>query len=165
VLEVSIGSGVNLPFLFELPDLEVVGIDISFGQLIQCQKMINKHGWSADLFLAMAEALPFKGNTFDTVFHVGGINFFTGKQQAINEMIRVARPGCKIVIADEAERFSQPIKRSLGLAVSDQGEIFAKTSLLDLVPNTMKEIQLEGIWKMHGRHHGYCLTFKKPAYV
>lgn len=33
---------------------------------------------------------------FDTVFHVGGINFFNDRARAISEMIRVARPGTKL---------------------------------------------------------------------
>ena len=51
-----------------------------------------------------AERLPFKVESFDCVFHVGGINFFTDKARAIKEMIWVAKSGTKIVIVDETER-------------------------------------------------------------
>ena len=60
-----------------------------------------------DLFLAMAESLPFKGEVFHNVLHIGGINFFSGKAQAIQEMARVVRPGGKVIISDEAERFAK----------------------------------------------------------
>jgi len=39
------------------------------------------------------------------VFHVGGINFFSDKARAIREMLRVAKPGSKIIIADETSDF------------------------------------------------------------
>ena len=55
--------------------------------------------WSAagagavPLYLASAEALPFQDATFDAVLHIGGINFFDDKAQALAEMARVAKPG------------------------------------------------------------------------
>ena len=58
-------------------------------------------GLQGDLFLGNAECLPFADESFDVVFHVGGINFFNDRAKAIREMIRVAKPGSKILIADE----------------------------------------------------------------
>jgi ubiquinone/menaquinone biosynthesis C-methylase UbiE len=164
VLEVSIGPGVNLPYLFESPDAgEVYGLDISRGQLTRCLNMINRHGWSVDLFLGTAEALPFKAGAFDCVFHIGGINFFSGKKQAIEEMIRVARPGTKIVIADEAERLARLVDSLSRLSRSHKGEKADVAVPIHLVPDTMEEIEVHDIWTMHGEPHGYCLEFRKPA--
>jgi ubiquinone/menaquinone biosynthesis C-methylase UbiE len=163
VLEVSIGSGGNLRFLFESPQVgEVFGLDISAAQLSHCRRLIDKRGWPVDLFLGTAEALPFKADTFDTVFHIGGINFFSGKKEAIDEMIRVARPGCKIVIADESERVAQTVARFMRLSRSNQGQKVDTSIPTHLIPETMQEIRCDGIWKRHGHHHGYCLEFRKP---
>ena len=164
VLEVSIGSGGNLPFLFESAKMgEAYGLDISAAQLTRCQKRVEAQGWPVDLFLGTAEALPFKPESFDKVFHVGGINFFSEKKKAINEMIRVARPGSKIVIADESERAAQITARLLRLSRSNQGRRVDTSIPVHLVPETMEEIRVDGIWKMHGQYHGYCLEFRKPA--
>jgi ubiquinone/menaquinone biosynthesis C-methylase UbiE len=164
VLEVAIGTGVNLPYLFESPDVgEVYGVDISTGQLSRCRSLANQRGWPVDLSIAMAEALPFKADTFDDVLHIGGINFFSGQKQAIHEMIRVARPGSKIVIADEAERLAKLVDRSPVSSSSYRGDGGIETRLIDLVPGTMAETRMEGIWKLHGRYHGYCLEFRKPG--
>ena len=164
LLEVSIGSGVNLPYLFESPGMgEVYGLDISAGQLARCNSFVTKRGWSVDLFLGTAEALPFKAESFDSVFHIGGINFFSAKKQAIDEMIRVARPGSKIVIADEAERVARLIARISGFSRSHQGKKADVAVPVHLVPDTMEETRVDGIWKAHGQYHGYCLEFRKPA--
>lgn len=164
VLEVSIGPGVNLPYLFESPEVgQVYGLDISAGQLARCRRLTTKRGLPVDLFQGTAEALPFKSESFDSVFHIGGINFFSGKKQAIDEMIRVARPGCKIIIADESERVARSIGRIPGFSSSDQGRQADTAVPVELVPETMEEIQVHDIWRAHGQYHGYCLAFRKPA--
>ncbi len=38
------------------------------------------------------------------VFHIGGINFFNNKAKAIQEMIRVAKPGANIYIGDKTAK-------------------------------------------------------------
>ena len=163
ILEVSIGSGDNLPYLFESPAVgEVYGLDISAAQLARCCNLVVTRGWPADLFLGMAEALPFKAESFDSVFHIGGINFFSEKKKAIEEMIRVARPGSKVVIADESERLARFITRIPGISRSYQGKQVDTSVPVHLVPDTMKEIRVDGIWKQHGQYHGYCLEFRKP---
>jgi len=102
VLEVSIGSGWN--FKNTPKDANLFGLDISKGMLHQCKNNFKKWKIEADLFLGSAEFLPFKDNTFDVVFHIGGINFFNDKERAINEMYRVAKPGTTIIIIDETEK-------------------------------------------------------------
>jgi ubiquinone/menaquinone biosynthesis C-methylase UbiE/uncharacterized protein YbaR (Trm112 family) len=164
VLEVSIGPGSNLPYLFESPGLgEMYGLDISGAQLARCRRFNERRDWAVELFLGTAERLPFRAETFDTVFHIGGINFFSGKKEAIDEMIRVARPGTKIVIADESERVAQLLYRIPGLSPSHPHEELDTAVPVHLVPDTMEEIRVDGVWKTHGQYHGYCLEFRKPG--
>jgi len=164
VLEVSIGSGANLTYLFESPKVgDVFGLDISAAQLANCRRLVTRRGWPVDLFLGKAEELPFESNSFDSVFHIGGINFFSEKKKAIDEMIRVARPGTKIVIADESEQVARTMARFFRLSRSAQGNTVDTSVPVHLVPETMKEVRVDGIWKTHGRYHGYCLEFRKPG--
>jgi ubiquinone/menaquinone biosynthesis C-methylase UbiE/uncharacterized protein YbaR (Trm112 family) len=164
VLEVSIGTGVNLPYLFESPGVgEVYGLDVSAGQLARCRRLVTQRGWSVDLFLGMAEALPFQPGAFDSVFHIGGINFFSGKQQAIEEMIRVARPGSRIIIADETERVARLYDQLPGFPRSQRGQKIEVAVPVHLLPDTMEEVRVDDIWEAHGQPHGYCLEFRKPA--
>lgn len=114
VLEVSIGPGSNLPVLLARPDVgEVHGLDISIGQLRRCRALVRRRGWPVPLYLASAEALPFRDATFDAVLHIGGINFFDDKAQALAEMARVAKPSTRVVVVDENERAARGYERTL----------------------------------------------------
>jgi ubiquinone/menaquinone biosynthesis C-methylase UbiE/uncharacterized protein YbaR (Trm112 family) len=160
LLEVSIGPGVNLPFLLKSPLVsEVYGLDISIGQLNRCNALARRKGWLVDLFLGNAEELPFKDESFDSVFHIGGINFFSNQKKAINEMIRVAKPGTKIIICDENESGAQWYEKYLpGFKGAFKGERLKIIAPVDLVPDTMLDLKLDDIWN----GFMYCLEFRKP---
>jgi len=160
VLEVSIGPGVNLPYLVKRPDVgEVFGLDISLGQLRRCQSYTQRKDWSVDLFLGNAEQLPFQDAAFDSLFHIGGINFFNDKKKAIEEMIRVVRPGAHILIADESERGARSYEHTIpGFKKTFKGRRATVTPPVELVPSEMREIRLFDAWK----GWFYCLEFRKP---
>lgn len=101
MLETSIGAGANIPAL--RCDTVYYGVDISMWMLKACQKYHLVKPYDLTLIHANAEALPFKDETFDVIFHFGGINFFNDPAQAIREMIRVAKPGAFLMIGDETE--------------------------------------------------------------
>ncbi len=160
VLEVSIGPGVNLPYLVGRPDVGgIFGLDISLGQLKRCQGYLHRKGWQAELFLGNGEQLPFQDGSFEAVFHIGGINFFNDKQAAISEMIRVARPGARILISDETERGARAYEKTLPGFKSSVGDRRAAiVAPVDLVPKEMLETRLFDVWK----GWLYCLEFRKP---
>jgi ubiquinone/menaquinone biosynthesis C-methylase UbiE/uncharacterized protein YbaR (Trm112 family) len=160
VLEVSVGPGVNLPYLVNRADVcEVFGLDISLGQLQRCQSYVAKKGWGVDLFLGNGEQLPFQDEAFDGVFHVGGINFFNNKKAAIDEMIRVAKPGVRILIADETEKGAQGYEKFIpGFKKSFGGKRKEIAAPIDLVPAGMLERHVFDVWK----GWLYCIEFRKP---
>lgn len=161
VLEVSIGPGNNLPYLLNHPEVkEIFGVDISPGQIKQCKAFSRRRGYPVELFLGEAEQLPFKDETFDTVFHVGGINFFSDKKKAIEEMVRVAKPGTKIVIVDENERGAKFYDWTLpGFSRSFKDKRPRITAPVDCVPAGMLDVQVLPAW----RGWFYCLEFRKPG--
>jgi ubiquinone/menaquinone biosynthesis C-methylase UbiE len=161
VLEVSIGPGVNLPYLDKRPDVgELFGLDISLGQLRNCQRYVAKKSWDVDLFLGNGEQLPFRNDSFSSVFHVGGINFFNNKKAAIDEMIRVAKPGTRILIADETERGAQGYEKYIpGFKGSFGTGREAIAPPVDLVPREMLDTHVFDVWK----GWMYCIEFRKPA--
>jgi ubiquinone/menaquinone biosynthesis C-methylase UbiE/uncharacterized protein YbaR (Trm112 family) len=160
VLEVSIGPGVNLPYLVGAPGVdEIYGLDISLGQLHRCQSLCRKRDWSVDLSLGNAEELPFHDESFASVFHVGGINFFNDKKKAIDEMIRVAKPAAKIVIVDEKESGVRVYAATIpGFNRIFKGQRETISAPLELVPPEMADVRVTDVWG----GWFYCLEFRKP---
>lgn len=160
VLEVSIGPGVNLPYLVGRPDVgEIYGLDISSGQLYRCRDYSARREWDVQLQLGNAEQLPYQDEVFDGVFHVGGINFFNDKKKAIAEMVRVARPGTRILICDENEKGAQAYERFLpGFKRTLGGEREAIEAPVALVPPGMQDLRVFDVWN----GWMYCIEFRKP---
>jgi len=160
VLEVSIGPGVNLPYLVDRQDVgEIFGLDISLGQLHRCQEYAAQHDLDIQIHLGNAEGLPYPDDTFDGVFHIGGINFFNDKKKAIEEMIRVARSGTRILICDENEKGARAYERflpSFKRTAGESREVIVPP--VDLVPPEMQEVRIFDVWK----GWMYCLEFRKP---
>ena len=91
-----------------------------------------------DLFLGNGEQLPFRDDSFEGVLHVGGINIFNDKKAAIEEMIRVSKPGTRILIADETERGAKGYERFIpGFKDSFEGKRKGIVAPVELVPKEM----------------------------
>lgn len=161
VLEVSIGPGVNLPYLVGRADVgEIFGLDISPGQLNRCREYVAHQGWDVQLQLGTAEQLPYQDDTFAGVLHIGGINFFNDRRKAIEEMIRVARPGARILIGDENEKGVQAYERFLpGFRRASGPAREAVAAPLALVPPEMEALRVFDLWK----GWFYCIEFRKPS--
>jgi ubiquinone/menaquinone biosynthesis C-methylase UbiE len=160
VLETSIGTGWNVKVL---PSSAIYfGLDISCGMLSACKKNAKKWKRPMELFQGNAEFLPFKSNSFDNVFHVGGINFFNNRHRGIMEMIRVAKTGTKIIIIDETEKRVADQYRKMPFVKGFFHEKDVEQSRLiapiDLVPSDMREIQT----KLIDNGKMYQLSFRKP---
>lgn len=163
VLEVSVGTGWNLKHL--PPYARYFGMDISSGMLDRCVKNVETWGLKMELCQATAEQLPYQDNTFDSVFHIGGINYFNDRGQAIREMIRVAKPGAQVIIIDETTR---EIKRQYRRISSvrrcncdtdiDRSRLYAPAQL---VPEEIRDVEV----KLINNGLMYRLSFVKPVRI
>lgn len=101
LLEVSPGPGVFQEYLRnDIEDNgELVALDLSMGMLRQCQKRNKK--LNVHLIHGNAQFLPFADNSFDALYHFGGINLFNDPQKAISEFIRVVRKDGIVSWGDE----------------------------------------------------------------
>ena len=143
VLEVSVGTGTNLPLIAEHvgPTGHLMGLDISPAMLARCQKKMRGEGLEVDLVEGEAAHLPFADRAFDAVFHHGGIAEFSDRQGAIAEMMRVAKPGAKVVVCD----VGVPSDRKLGLTsrlLLKLQPIYDQPPPIDLIPRQAKDVRL-----------------------
>jgi ubiquinone/menaquinone biosynthesis C-methylase UbiE len=155
VLETSIGTGRNLKYLPS--DAAYFGVDISAGMLKRCRKLARRRHLNVRLFLAEAEHLPFLDEAFDTVYQVGGINFFNDKASALNEMVRVAKSGSKLLVVDETEKVAKKYENSAlaGKFYNEHSGVIGAP--VELLPNGVKEVSVKEVCGSDL----YCLTFRK----
>ena len=98
VLEVAVGTGLNLPFY--PPEVTVTGVDLSPGMLAVARDRAKALGLDADLRTGDAEALEFADASFDTVLCTISLCNIPDYRAAIAEMYRVLRPGGRLILLD-----------------------------------------------------------------
>ena len=108
ILEVSPGPGVYQSDIRASVgnDAEYAAIDLSMGMLTQCQKR-NRH-LNIALLQANGSNLPFADESFDALFHFGGVNLFGEPERALKEFVRVVRKGGIVSWGDEGFSSSFP---------------------------------------------------------
>jgi ubiquinone/menaquinone biosynthesis C-methylase UbiE len=98
VLEVAIGTGLNLPHY--PPGTRLTGVDLSPVMLAAAAKRAADLGMTVDLSEAAAEHLPFDDASFDTVVCTLSLCSVVDDRAAIGEMRRVLRPGGQLLLLD-----------------------------------------------------------------
>jgi demethylmenaquinone methyltransferase / 2-methoxy-6-polyprenyl-1,4-benzoquinol methylase len=84
----------------------IIGIDISQQMLEEGRKKVDKEQLAdtIELLTGDSEAINFSENTFDAVMAAFGVRNFENLEKGLTEILRVTRPGGKIVILE----FSKP---------------------------------------------------------
>lgn len=107
VLDVATGTAdVALMTMKYLTPEKIIGIDISTGMLELGRKKIAKAMLNdrIELLEGDSETINFPNNTFDAVTVAFGVRNFEHLHKGISEMLRVLKPGGKLVVLE----FSRP---------------------------------------------------------
>ena len=110
VLEIAIGTGLNLPFY--PTNIELTGIEISAVMLEIARRRAQSIGRKVELVIGDAQELPFPDQRFDTVICTIALCSIPDERKAAAEAYRVLRPGGRFV-ALEHVRSPNIIIRSL----------------------------------------------------
>lgn len=97
LLDIGIGTGINLTYLQPLP-MKVVGVDPAFGMLKQCDKQLIKLGIDGELFCHPAERLAFADDSFDRILCANVLMYASSHDLVVREMLRVLKPAGKLVL-------------------------------------------------------------------
>ena len=97
VLDVACGTGILAREAAARtgPTGSVVGLDPGPGMLAVAERLAPNIEWRQ----GAAESLPFADQSVDAVVSQFGLMFFVDRHQALREMLRVLRPGGRLVIA------------------------------------------------------------------
>ena len=99
VLEVGVGTGLSLE---SYPtDAKLTGVDLSESMLAEANQLIKEQGWKHINVLPMnAEKLEFEDSTFDFVTSFHTISVVSQPQRMMSEIVRVCKPGGRILIVN-----------------------------------------------------------------
>ena len=107
VLDVACGTGNWLRACIEL-GASASGIDLSSNAVAHCKSVMPE----GEFYCQPAEKLPFADATFDIVSCLGSLEHFVQPENALGEMMRVAKPGARILLLVPNSGF---LTRRLGL--------------------------------------------------
>lgn len=108
VLEVAVGTGLNLGLYPE--QTTITGIDLSPAMLDLARERAAELGRAVDLRVGNAQRLEFENASFDTVVCTFGLCAVPDDRGAVDEMVRVLRPGGLLLLADHVVSTSASIR-------------------------------------------------------
>jgi phosphatidylethanolamine/phosphatidyl-N-methylethanolamine N-methyltransferase len=155
VLEVGVGTGINASLYPS--DCAVTGIDLSSSMLEKARDRVFRKGVRNVRLLQMDAAnLKFADDTFDIVYAPYVISVVPDPVAVTREMVRVCRPGGRIVILNHfrsksrvgawLERLIAPITPYLGFK-SDL-DLPAFLVQADLKPVSIEKVNVPRIWSL-----------------
>jgi ubiquinone/menaquinone biosynthesis C-methylase UbiE len=131
VLEVAIGTGLNLPCY--PTDATITGVELSPAMLAIARQRAAGLGLDADLRECDAEHLPFGDTSFDTAVCALSLCTIPRPAAAIAEMRRVLVPGGRLLLLDHVGSTWPPVYAAQWLAeritIRAAGEHFTRRQL------------------------------------
>ncbi|QDV31881.1 Phthiotriol/phenolphthiotriol dimycocerosates methyltransferase [Planctopirus ephydatiae] len=163
ILDVGIGTASEIRYLCEKnPEMvsswSVCGVDISVEMLRVARKKLKSAGLDYILMVGLVENLPFQDNSFDVVFHTGAINEFRDQRLALSELLRVAKPGSRVVVTDEwitHENAEQAIGKEL--ARTFPSITIPSPTPFEAIPPSVSESEIKTLWN----GYGYSMIMRK----
>ena len=97
ILDVGCGTG-NYSLKLKNIGCEVVGVDVSEKMLDIFKLKLDNQKTNIELHLLQSNTLPFEDESFDAVISVTAVEFMNNLNESIDEMFRVLKPNCSLVI-------------------------------------------------------------------
>jgi len=110
VLEIGIGSGLNLPH-YDTRAREIVGLDPSPRLIAMTRRLAERHAVPVELIEGSAEAIPLDRHSIDTVLTTWTLCSIPQVSVALAEMRRVLKPGGNLLFVEHG-RAPEPSVRS-----------------------------------------------------
>jgi ubiquinone/menaquinone biosynthesis C-methylase UbiE len=146
IADVSMGTGANLVALYnrfrnEMGRFNLHGLEMSHGMLRVAGRKLKDLGVTACLIQGNVLNLPYQDDYFNLVIHTGGINTFSDKSQALEEMWRVVKPWGIVVVTDEG--LSPEVRRTeRGKEILKTNSLFGSKPPLEHVPSMVRHLEV-----------------------
>ena len=111
VLEIGIGSGLNIPFYDNDKVSHLWGLDPSSDMWAIAERNARKHHLDAEFIEAGAESTPLEDKLADTVVITYTLCTVPHVAQALDEVRRVLRPGGRLLFCEHGEAPDPDVRR------------------------------------------------------
>ncbi len=111
VLEVGIGTGLNLPFYDRTKVQRIVGLDPALRMHRLALRRIARTGLDVELVGLSAEAIPLPEASFDTVLTTYTLCTIPDPVAALKEMRRVLVPGGKLLFCEHGRAPDEKVRK------------------------------------------------------
>jgi demethylmenaquinone methyltransferase/2-methoxy-6-polyprenyl-1,4-benzoquinol methylase len=113
ILDLATGTGDFAIESLSLQPSEIVGMDISEGMLEVGRQKMKARGYDGIISMRLgdSENLPFEDNYFDALTVGFGVRNYENLEKGLSEMLRVVRPGGKLIILEFSKPKKFPIKQ------------------------------------------------------
>mgnify|MGYP000618454053 CR=1 FL=1 len=111
ILEIGMGSGINIPF-YDPQKVDMVwGLEPSEGMRRKAQKNLKKAPFDIEMIDLPGEEIPLDDNSADTILLTYTLCTIPGWQQALEQMRRVLKPGGRLIFCEHGEAPDEGIKK------------------------------------------------------
>lgn len=111
VLEVGIGTGLNIPYYDPARVEKVWGLDPAVEMHRLAADRITRSGLDVELIGLSGEQIPLDDHTFDTVVVTYTLCTIPDPVQALQEMRRVLKPGGELLFSEHGQAPDEAIRR------------------------------------------------------
>ena len=111
VLEIGIGTGLNLEYYDKNTVERIVGLDPGLAMHHLAQKRVEQAGLTVELVGLSAEMVPFAAGTFDTVVVTYSLCTIPDPAAALKEMRRVLKGGGKLIFCEHGLAPDSSVRR------------------------------------------------------
>ena len=155
VLEVGVGTGINLPLYPR--ECDVTGVDLSAPMLEKAQKRVaSKRLTNVQLFEMDAADLRFADESFDIVYAPYLISVVPDPVRVAGEMRRVCRPGGRVILLNHflspnlflsrVERLISPFTIHIGFKADLDLPAFLTQA--EMQPQSIEKVNFPRIWSL-----------------
>lgn len=111
VLEIGIGTGLNLPFYDRSRVKSIVGVDPALAMHPLALRRVEQAGLAVRMVGLSAEALPLPDSSFDTIVCTYTLCTIPAPDSALAEMHRVLAPGGKLLFSEHGRAPDESVRR------------------------------------------------------
>lgn len=109
VLELGVGSGLNLPFYKK--GVRITGVDPSLELQAYARDVAKAHAVEVEFVSESAETLPFEDHSFDTAVITWTLCSIDNYHSALGEVRRVLKPGGRLIFAEHGRSPDRSVAR------------------------------------------------------